>query len=413
MIDLARPSRSALATLALAAALAALGCSDSGPQTPPIEIVTLVRGFTSPAGFDVAASDDAFLVAYGGSVGRSTGILGVRAGVDGQVLDASPFRIADATSDGFLSSPTWNDPAVTFDGATWAVAFAGTGEVDGGIPAAAIGGVLVDLAGDVGTPVALAESAQVGTCEALVGPPPAIAATAPASFAALWVLEEGCAGGPVFDRIDGALATASGGTLGSITAIGDLLPDPPIVSSAASLASSASATLATWTEGEDGAAVATLQVALLSGTSVQRSTLATVDVGFVRPAIASDGSDFLVTWVGASGSIQGARFRPGDGPLDGPAGFVIAPGDPAAGAPRVAFGDGAYLVAWTVPGDGGATLEAARVTPSGSVGDVATLATGASSPAIAVAAAGDTFLVPFLMAAPAGVASLEAVLIHP
>lgn len=415
MQTLARPSTKALAVLALVATLTSLGCSDAGPgPAPPVEIVTLVRGFTQPAGLAAGAGGDAFLVAYGGSASTSgTGILGVRVGLDGEVLDPFSFRIADAQSGGPLSRPSWSDPSVTFDGSTYAVAFAGTGTVDGGIPAAAIAAVLVDPQARVGSPVALAQSAQVGTCEEEVAPPPAIVATGPSGFAALWSLEEGCAGGPVFQRLDGAVATASGGTLGDVTEIDGLLPDPPVVSSAAGVASSASNTVATWTEGQDGASTAVVEVALLSGTSVQRTTLATDGVGFVRPAIASDGDDFLVVWVGDTGSIQGARFSPSAGPLDGPAGFVIAPGDPAAGAPRVAFGDGGYLVAWTVPGDDGLSLQATRVTTSGSAGDVETLATGVSSPGIAVAAAGDTFLIPFLQSGPAEVSSLQAVLLRP
>lgn len=415
-----------VAAVVAATTIVPLGCGGDdvplGPTptptplpSPSVTSVTIVPSFSASAGFDVGAGEGGFLVAYASAAaGSTTAIYGVRLGDGGAVVDQTPFLVSVAQSGGYLSDPSWTDPAVGFDGTSYAVAYAGTGTTQG-IPAAAITAVLVDPQANVGTPVDLAETAQIGTCESDVVPPPAIAGTS-ASFAALWPIEEGCAGGPVLDRLDGAFATPDGAGL-SVAEIDGLLPpvdDQPLVSSAASVASSGTTTVATWTEGQDGASAAVVEVAVLAPSGVERVTLASTGVGFVRPAIASDGSDYLVVWVGQLNAVQGARFQPGSTPPDGPAGFPIEPSDAAKGNPRLAFGDGTYLVAWTVPAAGGSyDLQIVEVSPPATIGAVETVATGLSSADVAIAFSGDAFLITFQRAANAGTTSLEGVLIRP
>jgi hypothetical protein len=101
-----------------------------------------------------------------------------------------------------------------------------------------------------------------------------------------------------------------------------------------------------------------------------------------KPAIASDGINFLVVWgdsrdLGTNGpDIYGARVAP-DGTVLDPGGFPIstfANQDPSPGAqyvPSVAFDGTNYLVVWVAhrPPDSDFEVYAARVTPGGTVLD--------------------------------------------
>jgi hypothetical protein len=121
-----------------------------------------------------------------------------------------------------------------------------------------------------------------------------------------------------------------------------------------------------------------------------------------RPAVAFDGTNYLVAWaaVGFGGSgIQGARLSR--------AGTVLTTGIAIAGtassldspppAPAVAFDGTNYLVVWQDPGSGTTTdIYGARVSRAGAVLDAAriaisTAANGQSSPAVALV--GTNFLV--------------------
>ena len=70
------------------------------------------------------------------------------------------------------------------------------------------------------------------------------------------------------------------------------------------------------------------------------------------PAVASDGSRFLVVWDDARNSttsgldIRGAWVRGSDGGVSDPQGFVVAAAPRDQARPRVAFGEGTYFVAW-------------------------------------------------------------------
>ena len=384
----------AVAAVTLAIAIVPLGCgsddSNDGPTptptpttsggatptptplpSPTVVVLTLVESTgTASTTLDLGASGDAFLLAYeGGAIGTATAIYGVRFGTDGRVVDASPFLVSVPQGGGYLADPSWTNPAVAFDGSVYGVAYAGTGTVQGSIPGAAITAVQVGVDGSVGFPVDLAETAQIGTCESNVVPPPAIAASSATSFAALWPLEEGCAGGPVLSRLDGAFAVVQGEGF-AVSEIDGLLPpvgDQTVVSSPASVASSGTTTVGAWTEMVAGANTVTVEVAVLSSGGVERVALADAADALVRPAIATDGRDYLVVWFGTGGTVRGARFRPGTGPLDGPDGFVIAVAQTAT-EPVVAFGDGRYVVVWTVvQGSGAVSALASEVSPAGIV----------------------------------------------
>jgi len=399
-----RTGRLVMAAATLAIAIVPLGCgtddSNDGPTptptptssggatptptplpSPTVVVLTLVESIgTDSTTLDLGASGDAFLLAYeGGGVGTATAIYGVRFGADGRVIDPSPFLVSVPQGGGYLADPSWTDPAVAFDGSVYGVVYAGTGTVQGSVPGAAITAVQVGTDASVGFPADLAETAQIGTCESDVVPPPALAASSTTSFAALWPLEEGCAGGPVLNRLDGAFAVVQGEGF-AVNEIDGLLPpvgDQTVVSSPASVASNGTTTVGAWTEMVAGGNAVTVEVAVLSAAGVARVALADAADALVRPSIATDGRDYLVVWNGSGGTVRGARFRPGTGPLDGPDGFVISE-SPSSTEPVVAFGDGRYVVTWTrqqgsgvVPALASEVSSAGVVTPFGTVsGDV-------------------------------------------
>ncbi|MDP1916237.1 MAG: Ig-like domain-containing protein [Myxococcales bacterium] len=87
------------------------------------------------------------------------------------------------------------------------------------------------------------------------------------------------------------------------------------------------------------------------------------------PAVATNGSDFLMTWYQSS-SLRAARISR-QGELLDPMGFTVAPNS-GQGLSSVAWGAGEYLVVWCEPGpqvDGGVrwAVRAVRVTPGGRV----------------------------------------------
>jgi hypothetical protein len=95
-----------------------------------------------------------------------------------------------------------------------------------------------------------------------------------------------------------------------------------------------------------------------------------------EPAIAFDGTNYLVVWTdGRSGSsdIYGSRVA-ADGQVLDPDGFVISTAVSAQLNPSVAFGDTAYLVTWTDWRDGNANIYAARVALDGTVIDASGIA---------------------------------------
>ncbi|WP_240487195.1 DUF5011 domain-containing protein [Hyalangium minutum] len=117
------------------------------------------------------------------------------------------------------------------------------------------------------------------------------------------------------------------------------------------------------------------------------------------PAVAFDGTNYLVTWAGyfwegnsVSQGILGIRVRPSDGTCIEGNSFVISRGE--ASSPQVAYADadGVYFVAWNRQG-----IQAARVhAPTGQVMDpvvpLSVAASGAGRPAVA-GGSGTTLLV--------------------
>ena len=429
----------AVAAATLAIAIVPLGCgsddSSDGPTPTPTptssggatptptptpaagaRIIDLVPSIGDTPRFDVGGGARGFLVAFEDDGPPSSSIRGLRLGADGTPIDADPFLVSVAQSAGYLGDPSWTSPAVGFNGSLYGVVYAGTGTVQGSIPGAAITAVQVGSDGSVELPTDLAETAQIGTCESNVGPPPAISGNNATSFVALWPLEEGCAGGPILDRLDGAFAIVENRGF-AVIETDPLLPpvdDDPVVSSAAAVASSGTTTVGAWTEMPAGGGEVDVEVAVLANGSTQRTRLAEAGGGLVRPSIASDGADFLVVWQSAPGTISGARFRSGSGPLDGGSGFVVAraSGGGMLGAPRVAFAGGTYLVAWVE----GSDLRVVEVSPQGGVGSAQTLATNAAGTTIALASSGGTFVLPFVVDATSGGSStrtLKAAVLQP
>ena len=436
----------AVAAATLAIAIVPLGCGtdnqDDGPNPTPtptssggatptptpvptasVRIVDLVPSIGTNLSFDVGGGSRGFLVAWEDDTGPTSNIRGLRLGADGTPV-GDDFLVSVVQSSPYLGNPSWTSPAVGFDGSVFGVAYAGTGVVQGSIPGAAITAVQVGTDGSVGLPADLAETAQIGTCESNVVPPPAIAGASSTSFASIWPLEEGCAGGPVLDRLDGAFAIVQNQGF-AVSEIDGILPpvgDQTVVSSAAAVASSGATTVGAWTEMAEGSTGVNVEVALLTTGGAQRALLASAGGGLVRPSIASDGADYLVVWQSAPSTISGARFRPGTGALDGASGFVIAQGiGKTLGEPRVAFADGSYLVAWTAnPGEAGTIgnpdVRAVEVTPQGGVGTPQTLVANVGWTGIAMAASGGTFVIPFAADAGSGAAAdfaLKAVVFRP
>jgi hypothetical protein len=120
--------------------------------------------------------------------------------------------------------------------------------------------------------------------------------------------------------------------------------------------------------------------------------ISTAANGQYSPTLGFDGANFLVVWQDSRGSgtdldIYGARVTPGGTVLD-PSGFIISQAASYQGFPAIAFDDANFLVAWTDARSGtDLDIYGARVTPAGVVLDTAgiaisTAADWQSSPAL-------------------------------
>ncbi|MFI4917437.1 MAG: GC-type dockerin domain-anchored protein [Phycisphaerales bacterium JB060] len=84
------------------------------------------------------------------------------------------------------------------------------------------------------------------------------------------------------------------------------------------------------------------------------------------PSIASDGDGFLIAQGGRDDNLYATRVG-ADGAVLDPDGLIIDSGVTSSGFPKVAFGDGAYVVTWSrLPGG---NVRALRITPDGTLVD--------------------------------------------
>jgi hypothetical protein len=91
----------------------------------------------------------------------------------------------------------------------------------------------------------------------------------------------------------------------------------------------------------------------------------------LSPSVAFDGTNYLVVWVdGGDYDIHGARVAPSGAVLD-PGGVVISAAAGNQVKPDVAFGGTNYLVVWEDERNGSPDIYGARVNPSGAVLDPA------------------------------------------
>lgn len=121
-----------------------------------------------------------------------------------------------------------------------------------------------------------------------------------------------------------------------------------------------------------------IQAALVSpaGAVLKEFTLFTATGEQVFPAIAFDGSNYLVAWrdtrsgsgPAADTDIYAARVQP-DGTVLAPSGIPVSTAPGYQGAPRLAFNNGRYLVTWEDFRSGSAAVYAARVGMDGSLLD--------------------------------------------
>ncbi|MEO0081999.1 MAG: hypothetical protein ABIL25_06885, partial [candidate division WOR-3 bacterium] len=129
-----------------------------------------------------------------------------------------------------------------------------------------------------------------------------------------------------------------------------------------------------------------------SGTVLDPAGIAisTAAYGQQAPALAFDGTNFLVVWQdnrsGSNWDIYGARVTPSGTVLD-PAGIAISTAANSQSAPALAFG-GNFLVVWRDERSGGYDIYGARVTSAGAVLDpagiaISTAANSQSAPALA------------------------------
>jgi hypothetical protein len=119
-----------------------------------------------------------------------------------------------------------------------------------------------------------------------------------------------------------------------------------------------------------------------------------VSTGVGRASIAFDGATYLIAWSDATtGQIFASRLTQ-DGRVLDPTGIYVGAGAANASSPEVAYGAGTYLVTWSSTASGG-VVQAARITPGGSVLDPSPIAiANGSSPAVAFD--GANFLVTWL-----------------
>jgi MYXO-CTERM domain-containing protein len=142
--------------------------------------------------------------------------------------------------------------------------------------------------------------------------------------------------------------------------------------------------LVVWQDGRDGLAdtIHGARVRTADGFVVEEAgiALSTPGVGQALPAVATDGTTFLVAWVDGRGGIYGTRVRRTDGSVLDAAGILVSTTTGSGQIqPKVAWDGSNYVLAWS-DGAIGAPLNlyGARVSPEGAAGIGAGFAIGAA-----------------------------------
>ncbi len=308
----------------------------------------------------------------------STLIYGARVARDGIIIDPSGFPISAATDASAR-------PAIAFDGTNYVVVWGGAGvrgaRVSTGGAVLEPGGIVISGAGSAPAVAfdgtnhlvvwadAGVKGARLSTSGALLDGQIGISrgdASSPAlafdgtSYLVVWS-DGRRPGDPVSHRdIYGARVDRSGTVLDpagvAISAAAD--PRQPLRDPAVAFDHGNYAVV--WSVGYD-AGIHGARVARDS--SVLDRTGIAISSSGSSPAVAFDGTSYLVAWAGAG--IRGARLRP-DGTVLDPAGIAISTA--ASSTPALASGGASYLVVWKSDGSS-SDIVSARVGYDGAVLD--------------------------------------------
>ncbi len=311
----------------------------------------------------------------------STFIYGARVAGDGTVADPSGIPISAATD-------AAAGPAIAFDGTSYLVVWGGAGVRGARV---STGGTVLDPSGIVisgaGSDPAVAfdgtnylvvwadagvKGARLSTAGALVDGQDLAISSGDASRPAvafdgtshLVVWSDGRRPGDPrsFRDIYGARVDENGTVLDptgvAISAAAD--PEQPLRDPA--VAFDGSNYVVVWSVGND-AGVHAARVARDS-TVLDRTGIAISSSGGSSPAVAFDGTSYLVAWAGAG--IRGARMQT-DGTVLDPASIAISTA--ASSTPALASGGASYLVVWKNAGSSSSDIVGARVGNDGAVLD--------------------------------------------
>jgi cysteine-rich repeat protein len=302
----------------------------------------LVSGAASQGSPAVATNGDGFLIAWSESqaIDRSdTKIFGARLSSTGAIADVVPIQIATAYEHNRY-------PAVASNGVDYLVVWTG------GNTAAGIYGTRVFDDGSVADPAGILIAGSNGA--------PRVASNG-ADYLVAWPHYRDTTG----DDIRGARITSAGEVSSS---------DSAISSSAgrkyqAALASNGTDFLVAWSDQHNtstdvyaarvsgaGVVSAPAGLAIAVGTGAQSA-----------PSVASNGTDYLVTWTNEGTSdVRGSRVTATGTVVDG-AGFGIATSSPLARESSVASNGADYFVTWTETGNAYVDIKGSVVSSAGAV----------------------------------------------
>ena len=297
----------------------------------------------------VACAGGYSIVAWENAFADSSDIYAARVSQTGTVLDPGGFAITRRTErPSFL-------PSVVSDGTQWLVVWAGYADTLREVRGARVtrGGVVLDTAG-----IAIAPGAERPRW-------PAVGYDSH-SFVVTWSAENARDTGCVRAK----RVTSDGIVLDTL---GIVVTDVAESESPVAIAGGNAGSLLVWgdwlrSESEDlfGTRLTSDGVVL----DTEGIPVATVANSQLRPAAASDGTDYLVVWIGEFGSeasmdIYGARVNSAGAVLD-PKGFRVCTTEGTRTMPAAAFGGTTYLVVWVDGFDGG-DIRGARITSDGEI----------------------------------------------